>query len=1206
MCRRFAEASSRVKDNHKFNYMKKTRRIGVATVVAALSLLALFASCVNEKYQLSEDRINLEVTVFQDGLSVPLGSTARIMLKDLKDSLLNLVEDKSYLDYFSVGEDGAYALGLSGSMDLSDTMNNILAAINVPDIEVAEKFAFNLNSVDVSSLKVPASEYSYVEEIGDMISAPDFSFKGLGADFEIAAGLYEYALSDDVLQLDFPKVDYEAVIGLIAAGSEIPSELLSDVPVSVDQLLGSSLVPGLNIYDEFGPEDCHMSFSLPLPEGISSVEDVVLDEGAKIRVTVELINSIFTDGVITPYLDLDIHEIFHLTDEENEGHDPMTMDHILADFVLDAAGGEGAKVVKEYSVKSLVFSEDDWSVEDGCLTLHKEIDVRVLGSLGYEGVKTTTRHLAAQIGNKMKVKLHMEFVDFRAADVRMTFDPVTVEVPQETISFQHSFALPEQIGSIDHIALSEESKILISVVPKNVVPGLKMELESLRLTLPEGIEVEGAHDGVLSYSEIDLSQGYAMDIRILDITLPQPKDGKMELDKEVTVDAVVRVGGTVSSADFPENEEDDLMLDVAVKADLEIEDYSVTVTGYEYPVDYSQEFEFDVTGMEEFGTLTVLPAGNPEILVDVVMPETGVRIVADPEDDLVISFPHMLHFKDLPKEYNYDKAAGTITFKGDIPSQVRLPLDRLVLTPVKEDGKYWAKGEFKVSGGIAVAAGSVSKADVDALTAPGCAIGMTAIIPEIRMETLAMDKPYEKVIEREFEVSLLSADVLPSELAGIERVEFEDVYFTMELDASQLPDLGPTRLGLDFELKLPDIMILESDNLKDGNVLSVKGDLDKDGMIRLDPVKVVGLNMSGLDLDDPAQLKDTVSINGKVVLDDISLDIDEWLGKTLEVKVAAGIKDIVISKLYGQVDVGLPPMNSSVDLTVVKDLLVDDNIQVGGLENLLSRFNLMADIKSNIGIPMGGKMVITPYFAGEPDQNAVWSAEVNLDYTQSAADTTHTRLWLSPLEKSEDHYMPEGFEHIYFPFKDYVKSMPDSLKVFLDMGSDVSKVSVIEPTQKYLIDAAYAVNVPLEFGDGAYVTYRDTIPEIPEIVGQLLAYGDLLLTGQVTALLPFEISMKVNLLDSDGKRIQLDEASSAQQIIGCSPEGEPAVTDLQFGLKKKPGVEVKDVSAIELEFKVMTVSGVPLSDNCFIQASLQALVPDGVTVDAKELMNGGE
>jgi hypothetical protein len=565
----------------------------------------------------------------------------------------------------------------------------------------------------------------------------------------------------------------------------------------------------------------------------------------------------------------------------------------------------------------------------------------------------------------------------------------------------------------------------------------------------------------------------------------------------------------------------------------------------------------------------------------------------------------MFRFKDIPNEYNYDETAGTLTFKGAIPSQIRLPLDHLVVTPVKEDGKYWAKGEFKVSGGMAITAGSVTKADIDVLTAPGSAIGMTARIPEIMMETISMDQPYEKVIETEFEVSLLSSDVIPSELVSVESVEFEDVYFTLDLDASQLPDLGPTRLSLDFELGLPSIMVLDSDNVKEGNVLSVKGELDENGMIRLEPVRVAGLNLSGIDLKEMDDLKETVSINGKVILENLALDIDQWLGKTLDVSVVAGVKDIVISKLRGQVDVSLPAMDSSVDLTAVKDLLEQDNIEMAGLENLLSRFNLMADIKSNIGIPMMGKMVLTPYFAGVPDENAAWSTEVTMDYTESAADTTHTRYWLSSLQKEDDHYMPEGFEHVYFPLKDYVKTMPDSLKVRLDIESEATKMSVIEPNQTYLIDAAYSVDVPLEFGEGASVTYRDTIPDLPEFVGQLLSMGDLVLTGQITALLPVEISVKVNLLDSDGIRVPLDEASSVQKIVGCTPDGAPAVTDLYLGLKKTEGAVVKEVDAIELEFNLTTVAGVPLSDDCFIQATIQALVPEGVGVDVNELMNGG-
>ena len=226
--------------------MKKTWRIGVAACVVASSLLTLF-SCVNEEYQLSEDRINLEVTVFQDGLSVPLGSTAKIMLKDIKDSLLNGMDNDSIRKYFAVGPDGEYSISISDHMDLSDNMNDILEQIQVPDVTVSEKFSFNLNSVDVSDLKVPASDYSYVEDIADMISAPDLSLKGLGSGFEISSGLYQYILSEEVLQLGLPKIDYDAEVTM-------PQEVIS------------------------------FSHTIILPEQIESVDRIVLSENSKMLI----------------------------------------------------------------------------------------------------------------------------------------------------------------------------------------------------------------------------------------------------------------------------------------------------------------------------------------------------------------------------------------------------------------------------------------------------------------------------------------------------------------------------------------------------------------------------------------------------------------------------------------------------------------------------------------------------------------------------------------------------------------------------------------------------------------------------------------------------------------------------------------------------------------------------------------------------------
>ena len=63
--------------------MKRFFNKRATTSVVALSFLILAVSCVNKKYELSEEKINTEVTVFQEGVTIPLGSTAQITLESL-------------------------------------------------------------------------------------------------------------------------------------------------------------------------------------------------------------------------------------------------------------------------------------------------------------------------------------------------------------------------------------------------------------------------------------------------------------------------------------------------------------------------------------------------------------------------------------------------------------------------------------------------------------------------------------------------------------------------------------------------------------------------------------------------------------------------------------------------------------------------------------------------------------------------------------------------------------------------------------------------------------------------------------------------------------------------------------------------------------------------------------------------------------------
>ena len=159
---------------------------------------------------------------------------------------------------------------------------------------------------------------------------------------------------------------------------------------------------------------------MSLPAGIKSVEDIVLRKGAKVKMSVELTNSLFTSGTITPSLDIDVSQIFKVKSSANN--------HIAGAFSIDANGEKPA--VNEFEIESIVFGDNDWSVVDGCLTLTKDIKLSVSGDIAYSDIKTKLSHLKAQGLKKMGFNLKMEFVDFQVVDVRMTVEPIAVEVPK--------------------------------------------------------------------------------------------------------------------------------------------------------------------------------------------------------------------------------------------------------------------------------------------------------------------------------------------------------------------------------------------------------------------------------------------------------------------------------------------------------------------------------------------------------------------------------------------------------------------------------------------------------------------------------------------------------------------------------------------------------------------------------------------------------
>ena len=89
-----------------------------ASLVTLISVFATM-SCVQQEYEISEENLNLEVTIFEEGAQIPLGSTGEMNMKDMLETF-GQSESAEHLN--STGENGEYFYEMSENLDLSECL----------------------------------------------------------------------------------------------------------------------------------------------------------------------------------------------------------------------------------------------------------------------------------------------------------------------------------------------------------------------------------------------------------------------------------------------------------------------------------------------------------------------------------------------------------------------------------------------------------------------------------------------------------------------------------------------------------------------------------------------------------------------------------------------------------------------------------------------------------------------------------------------------------------------------------------------------------------------------------------------------------------------------------------------------------------------------------------------------------------------------
>ena len=807
----------------------------------------------------------------------------------------------------------------------------------------------------------------------------------------------------------------------------------------------------------------------------------------------------------------------------------------------------------------------------------------------------------------MKVALAVEFIDFAIDNVQMILAPITIE---ETFDMDVKFdeiTLPEMVKKVGYVDLSKPLEInMLASLPASLKNSLDLKLESLSIDFPSELVVNGKNGGTVTYNNRSID-GFSETINITRINLPEPVNGKLSYNKKVSGRAVAKASGPVNSRDLI-GQNGKVRVDVNVNYAPVMSDYSVTIDDYKYTVDIEPITinEKLPAAVGEISEVKVYLENNPKITISLDYPESDiVNILPDSEKGLKVYFPKMIRFGSMDKSYNFDSATNSINFKGNnsIPKNIVLPIECLVINPVKVGEDYYVQGEMKVEGGVRLAGTTVKKSDVDNLVSQKAQIAFSALVPELKPVALELGQ-YVSTISQSVDFDLGTIEGLPEmiKLQSVDAFELDNVYLNLSVDASSVSKLmDGVKMSMDFDIQLPELIKVEGAG--EGNVLKITGEMNKDFKIEMAPVRVVGLDLSSLDFSKSTiELgSHSISVNGNVNIENVSLDLSELKDDlNINIKGSLATKDtdlIKIGKVQAKVDCHYD-IEQTFDLRSLTESITEalgDNLD---LVIDLNRFHIDLDLKTNLSLPVElSELEVVPYkggIAGEPKQ---LSSPIALN-TSTSGEVTHSKIRISNLE-SDKHADPE-YNHVVLDVLSLIKEMPDSIKLYLNAGTKENAALVIQPSMDYVLAADYAFELPLELGKDFKIEFNETIDGLPEVLGDILAYGSLGLAGEVTNSFPIALELEFQLLDVNGNVVPLSEGAGHQIIKAGNLDGTPSKTALNIVLGIQRGIEIPQLDAVKLMFRA-TSSGVGFAEDNFIQVQLSALIPEGVSVDINNL-----
>lgn len=1140
------------------------------------------AGCVSDpNYDIDKmSSIDGNMTLFADGLEIPIGKTEEITVGKLID--LADGEDGKIKSFLTKDASGNYSIFKDGNYNLDKVISD-LHLEKLKDIDgtsFSKEVEYKIGDFDPSQFEIEGKEFSYSGGSFGDISLEGINVPQISSKQTINAELYKYLPDDMDLGKRIGGFQHDENI-LNVSDISIPGS--GDTEISIQNIIAS--LEKTEIPFQFRHDVNH---SINLGENGANIADVrnfKINGGSKLQVELEIVNCPLTGGEIVPDLGMDVSSMMSVSVSN-----PID----LSGLVLTKANSW--KTSRTFSITSLADGFPEF--KDGKLLM--EGAFKIDGKILVRNALSTPNTVNSLAGKTMmlKTKISLDGVVLDEMDITLA-DGVGTSVPDIKMPFNISFDLPSKVKSVNRIYFSPDKKMSVTIVStdfRNIKTsdGAKhlSIVPDVEISFPQGIEIAEAVGGKVTIKGEDLYNGTIEKQYTLVSLTPETVGGKLQFNGDIVVKASAGVSGTFNSKYLPSTEANDIVVNAQVSANPSLSDYDITLDkdGISQKIDEKGDFSFEMNGMADFGTFKVYPKENPKAVLEFNLPATSeIELVAE---NLVVGIPGMMVI-DGSLISGFDEAKNTITINGKFPSKIELPIKHLVVTPQSSsDGKTTVSGTFTINGGVSVSKTDITKVTLDEIK--GKEIGVKISVPSIKLNSIEMEGDFSKSLDYDGkDIVILDSKAManiPKEVKSIDEITFEGVNAILEISITGLPDMkGSPFILKDTRIQLPPFLFGENDS----NLLAFDDGIEVSGgktiVCKAPLTKIKGLDIAGKD-----QIAGDIKLMTSLYSQKPMVDLSK-LKSTIKASVKIGVGNGTGADAPGKINIskGLLKVNYNLEQQQTINFgEIPEELKGEGI-NLALNPEMHLELKTNFGAPINGRFTLTPYIAGKPG-DAVVIDKIEMPCAEDWKLTETLKYAIGSKVVAG-----EGETLIATDLSPLLKRVPDSIRIEIKAVIDDAKTCTIFPAAKYSCDMNYRFNVPVSFGENFNIDLKSDIDIDASANDYIKMADELLLTGAYSTSLPIKPQLTATLLDKDDRVIELKEPAAVE--LDCSGDGRTK-TDGKFNLRiafKNPGKA--ELKTIRLNINIKASPNVNLNEEQGIQFSdIKVTIPKGIKVNVSE------